>query len=187
MIQGLIIAGGMSTRFGKDKLLYTLDNGRPMLLQAALNMRGAIAATQVILNRDREYLCDEFYARGIGVNISENAHLGMGHTIADGIRATCDASGWVIALGDMPFVKAETLLSVKEAIENGAQIAVPVHDGKRGHPVGFSSALRFELLSLQGDVGAREILQRHKGEITYLKCGDPGVHFDVDVPEDLSV
>ena len=76
-------------------------------------------------------------------------------------------------------------MRIKQAIENGAYIVVPVYQGKRGHPVGFSSLFRQALLSLQGDVGAREILRQHADEITYLECDDPGVLFDVDVPEDL--
>lgn len=187
MIQGLILAAGKSTRFGSDKLLVKLDSGRPMVLQSALNMRESITETLVLLNRDRDTICDDCRAHNISTEISENSHLGMGHTIVDGINATSNASGWVIALGDMPFVKPETVLKVRQAIDNGAAIVVPIHDGKRGHPVGFSSAFKCELLSLQGDAGAREILHKHKNIITYLDCDDPGVHFDVDVPDDLSV
>ncbi|MDH5217967.1 MAG: nucleotidyltransferase family protein [Gammaproteobacteria bacterium] len=185
MIQGLILAAGKSTRFGNDKLVYKLDNGRPMVLQSALNMRESITETLVLLSRDRETICGECRAHNIATVISENSHLGMGHTIADGIKATSNASGWVIALGDMPFLNPETLLRVKQTIENGATLVVPIYKGKRGHPVGFSSAFKSELLSLQGDTGARELLRKHKNKITYLACDDSGVHRDIDVPEDL--
>jgi molybdenum cofactor cytidylyltransferase len=57
----------------------------------------------------------------------------------------------------------------------------PLFDGERGHPVGFSKALGHQLMSLQGDTGAREILITHTPKLIIVD--DPGCVMDVDTPQ----
>ena len=95
------------------------------------------------------------------------------------------ASGWVVALADMPRIAQATLLGVADAIAEGALIAAPVYRGARGHPVGFSGRLRDELLALKGDEGARAVLKRHHADIRLLEVDDAGVLFDIDRKEDV--
>jgi molybdenum cofactor cytidylyltransferase len=52
--------------------------------------------------------------------------------------------------------------------------------------VGFSAALRDELLALDGDTGARAILERHAGLIVQVRSDDPGIFVDIDTPQDLA-
>ncbi|MGH7179104.1 MAG: nucleotidyltransferase family protein, partial [Tepidisphaeraceae bacterium] len=92
---------------------------------------------------------------------------------------------WLIALADMPFVSPETLRTVIRHLEAGATITAPSFNGQRGHPVGFGRSLYGELIALEGDVGAREVLARHANKLKILVCTDPGICRDVDTPEDL--
>lgn len=125
-------------------------------------------------------------ACGCGVVESERTGRGMGASLAAAIAAAGDAGGWVVALGDMPCIRPATIARVRRAIEGGALIAAPAsRDGRRGHPVGFAASLRGELEALDGDRGARELLRRHGATVALLRCDDPGIHFDVDVREDL--
>src|SRR4051794_19398893 len=103
----------------------------------------------------------------IGCEILETDRTsrGLGASLAAGVEAASSASGWVVALGDMPRVRPRTFAAVKAALEKGATIAAPFHRGKRGHPVGFSSSLRSELIALDGDVGARGVLEAHANEV----------------------
>ncbi len=114
----------------------------------------------------------------------ELADLGMGHTLAEGVRATADAAGWVVALGDMPALQASTVAAVVRALADGASIAAPWHKGRRGHPVGFAAHWRDALMRLHGDAGARELLHAHAHEITAVPVDDPGCLQDLDTPAD---
>ena len=111
---------------------------------------------------------------------------GMGASLAAGVAATPDATGWIVALGDMPFVKPLTIAAIVDKIEKGALIAAPVYQGIRGHPVGFSASLKAELMALDGDEGARSVLAAHRDAIEVLIVADEGVSADVDVPDDLA-
>jgi molybdenum cofactor cytidylyltransferase len=87
----------------------------------------------------------------------------------------------------MPFVQSASIRAVTRRLEQGASIAAPTFEGRRGHPVGFSHRWRKDLLALSGDTGAASILHDHPGSLVLTLCEDPGVLMDVDVHSDLPV
>lgn len=109
--------------------------------------------------------------------------LGMGFSIATGVAARPDASGWLVLPGDMPLVRPRTLAAVAEALGQHA-VVFAQHRGRRGHPVGFSAELFSELVHLQGDEGARRLVARYPS--VGIEVDDPGVLVDVDTAEDLA-
>ena len=109
----------------------------------------------------------------------------MGHSIACGVAASRQAEGWIIALADMPWVRARTIGRLRDALAGGAALVAPSHAGRRGNPVGFSCSYRDELLALRGDRGARGILARDQAVLSSVECNDPGVLRDVDTPAAL--
>jgi len=108
--------------------------------------------------------------------------LGMGFSIAAGVAARPDANGWLVLPGDMPMVQTATLLAVASALEHHP-VAYAQHRGRRGHPVGFSTELYSELVTLSGDEGARRLVARYPAH--GVEVDDPGVLIDVDTEADL--
>lgn len=108
--------------------------------------------------------------------------LGMGYSIAAGVAARSDASGWLILPADMPMIQTSTLRQVADELDGNA-IAYAQHRGLRGHPVGFSAELYSELVMLTGDEGARRLLARYPA--MGVEVDDPGVLLDVDTEDDL--
>ncbi|HZE90869.1 MAG TPA: nucleotidyltransferase family protein [Rhizobacter sp.] len=114
---------------------------------------------------------------------SENSHaLGMGYSIAAGVAACSEASGWLVLPADMPMVEAGTLQAVGRELEHHS-IVYAQHRGRRGHPVGFAAELYTELVMLTGDDGARRLLARYPSHA--VEVDDPGVLLDVDTEADL--
>jgi molybdenum cofactor cytidylyltransferase len=108
--------------------------------------------------------------------------LGMGFSIAAGVAARPDATGWLVLPGDMPMVQTSTLLAVASALEHHP-VAYAQHRGRRGHPVGFSTELYSELVTLSGDEGARRLVARYPAH--GVEVDDAGVLIDVDTEADL--
>jgi len=109
----------------------------------------------------------------------------MGHSLAAGIAALPSALSYVvIALADMPFVQRSTLEQLQARMETAAanEIVQPQFDGRSGHPVGFGSGHFAALSELEGDVGARAVLKRHRRHVTHVAVNDPGVLRDIDRP-----
>ena len=126
-----------------------------------------------------------FEAEGVVVRTCPDAHLGMARSFLCGIDASRDADGWIIGLGDMPFVRALTIRAVAAQVAHSGRIAVPSYEGKRGHPVGFGHLYRDELLKLDGDEGARSVIARHAPDVEIVDCDDPGILRDIDTAADL--
>lgn len=111
------------------------------------------------------------------------AGLGMGYSIASGVSASSDASGWLVLPGDMPLVQPETLLAVAAQLGEHP-VAYAQYKGRRGHPVGFSAELYSELVTLTGDEGARRLLARYPAFA--VNVNDAGVLVDIDTVDDLA-
>lgn len=119
--------------------------------------------------------------------VNTGAQRGIGSSIAAGIQASAAARGWVIALADMPWIELATIRQVHQALATGASMVAPLHAGRRGHPVGFSSIWQAQLSNLDGDSGAREMLAENSSSLTLIETDDAGVVRDIDHPRDLDM
>lgn len=183
-IRGLLLCGGKASRFGGDKLLA---GDPPIVAEAARNLKDALGNALAVIPLGKAGLRSVLEGAGCEVLETDRTTQGMSGSLAAGVEATEGARGWIVALGDMPRVRGATIRDIAHALGEGAVIAAPVDArGRRGHPVGFAEALRDELLSLEGDVGARSVLARHAGEIRALPTDDAGIFIDIDTADDLA-
>ena len=184
-IVGILLAAGSGSRYGGDKLLARLPDGVPIGVRSLRNLRSVIAEVIAVTRPEDDALRTALHSERAQIEICPRANDGMGASLAHGIRASQDADGWIVALGDMPRIRTATIRAIADAIAAGALIAAPTYHGTRGHPVGFSAELRAALAALSGDQGARDVLRAHAGDLTLVACDDPGVLADIDTPADL--
>ncbi len=177
---GILLAAGRSRRFGGDKLLHPLPDGTPMVLASANALRAVLPRVIAVVRADHPELAALLAAHRIETVVAAQADAGMGASLAAGVAATAQAPGWLIALGDMPFIQPHTVARVVNELQRGAPLAAPSYQGRRGHPVGFSAKYREPLLELGGDEGARALLQQNADDLVLIECGDKGVLRDID-------
>lgn len=183
-IVGLLLAAGSATRFGSDKLRHPLPHGVSIAVQAARQLRPEVSRVIAVVRPAIAELSKSLQDEGCDVVVCENADDGMGASLACAARAAGDADGYLIALGDMPFVRRTSIAAVRAALEAGAPLAAPFFRARRGHPVGISARFREQLLALRGDEGAKQFLST--AAIVKIPVGDPGVVRDIDTPGDLA-
>jgi molybdenum cofactor cytidylyltransferase len=184
-IAGILLAAGHSGRYGGDKRVAELPGGPALAVAAARTLRAALPWTVAVVRPDDGPLSALLADQGLEPCPCPAAGLGMGHSLACGVAATRGADGWLIALADMPWVRPQTLHRLITALAGGAPLAAPYHRGRRGHPVAFSRGFRDALLGLQGDRGARGLVEDAAGDLVRVECDDPGVLSDIDTPTDL--
>ncbi len=176
-------------RFGSNKLLAPMPGaaGCAVASCAARNLVDGAGNALAVIPPGAGALRAVLERAGCEVIESERTARGMGASLAAAVAASGRADGWIVALGDMPRIAPATIAAVRRALVEGAAIAAPVTaGGMRGHPVGFSAALRSELAALDGDVGAREVIARHRSALREVPSGDPGILLDLDTPGQLA-
>ncbi len=184
-IVGLLLAAGSATRFGSDKLSHRLPHGVTIAVQAARHMRSVVPKAFAVVKPGAERLA-EALSEYCEIVVCDNAADGMGASLACAARAAGKADGYLIALADMPFVRASSIAAVRDAIASGAPLAAPYFRARRGHPVGISGDFFEQLVAAKGDEGARQLLCANESRLVKIPVGDPGVIRDIDTPEDLS-
>lgn len=183
-----MLAAGSGSRFGGGKLLAAYGSG--LLLHGALAAAFAapVRGVTVVTGADADAVAAAaraFDPRVRIVHASDHAE-GMGASLRTGIASLpSDASGAFVFLGDMPRVPHGVAQSLADAVRMGAPAAAPTFGGRRGNPVLLGRELFPGLLALQGDEGARRILQSLGDRLALVEAPDDGVLFDVDQKSDL--
>lgn len=187
MITGILLAAGAGRRFGPgaQKLLATLPDGRTVVQAAAANLLQACGRVIAVTRRD-ERLVRALDDAGCHVIVNPHADEGMGTSLAAGVAASAEASGWLIALGDMPFIQPATIRAILEAPGEQDAIVIPVFNGRRGHPVRFARRFEPALRQLGGDRGARTLIEQYLSAVVQIETTDAGVIADIDTPADLA-
>ena len=188
-VVGVLLAAGSGSRFGGDKLLAKLVDGRPLASAALSALAAGVDAVIAVVRPGDAALQALLGESGALVAVCVNAADGMGASLACGVREVQqrfpDARGAIIALADMPWLSPSTVACIAAALRRGAVLAAPTHGGVRGHPVAIGAGYFAELQTLSGDVGAKKLLVAHAAEIELIAVDDPGVLRDVDTQSDL--
>lgn len=184
-IVGILLAAGRGRRFGGDKLEHLLPDGTPLAVAAANNLRPACDRLIAVLRPGAERLAELLSTAGCETLVCHQADSGMAHSLACAVRATHDASAWIVALADMPFISPGSHQRVAAALRYGASLAATEFHGQRGHPVGFARHWFVPLSQLTGDQGAKSILQTPGAAMTLCPVDDCGVLKDIDRRSDL--
>ena len=158
----------------------------PIAVQAARQLKNELDTVVAVVRPGAGPLAEALRKEGCQVAVCENAEEGMGASLACAVRMAGELDGYLVALADMPFVRRTTIAAIREALEAGAPLAAPYFRARRGHPVAFSKSFYKELLTLEGDEGAKRLLAAHAGALKKIPVGDPGVIRDIDTPGDLA-
>ena len=185
---GILLAAGRGRRFDphglRNKLLQPLDDGTPVVVASARNLLSVLPRVIAVVPPQDGGVADALRALGCEVTTCEDADSGMAASLVQAITVSLpQADAWLVALGDMPFVSPLTLRALLAALADGADIAAPLCEGRRGNPVAFGAVHLPALLALEGEVGARPLLKAMP--VRDVTVDDPGIFRDIDTPADL--
>lgn len=193
MPAAIVLAAGASKRFGAHKLSQPLSIAgieKPVVVHTLLQWLKVFDHCFLVMRPDDKQLLNAISALSaskrsmVQLIEADQAEAGMAFSLRNGVSAAADAPGWVIGLADMPWIPAKALQRVASSIQSGASLAAPFYQGERGHPAGFSRQWYAALMALEGDKGARAILQR-SDQLQRIDCDKPGVVRDIDTPADI--
>lgn len=180
-ISVILLAAGDSKRFQGNKLLH-LVKGRP-LFTYAMDLIEALEVDEKIVVTQYEPIA--IYARNRGIKVVYNeGNVEIGSSIKKGVEVSSAAHDLLFLTGDTPYLKLTTLEKLIESHkEKDPLITCSRNKGKYIQPNLFSHKLRRELLSLEGKIGGKQIIQRHSGAIQGVEISDEEC-FDIDTRKD---
>ena len=182
-IGGIVLAAGEGKRFGGCKQVARLD-GRPLLEHAVRAMLAvpSISPVVVVLGAHADAVLEKVDLSGTDVVVCDGWAGGQSASLQAGVAALGDIEAAVVTLGDQPFISSEVIAGVLD--HRGRHLAVrATYDGRPGHPVLLERRLLDHVIELDGDTGARPLLE---GDHVYpWEVGRMCDPIDIDTPERL--
>lgn len=183
----ILLGAGLGSRYraqsDSDKLLAPSRAGdphsMPVLLASLHNLQGVAEELVVVVRADNAALIERLNEQPCRLQRVETN--GLGHSLAQAVRAHPAERGWLVALGDMPYVGRDTLRAVAAAI-HPQRLVAPAYQDQLGHPRGIGSAYREHLLALDGERGGQMLFQGDA--VQRLALDDPAILRDIDRPGD---
>jgi molybdenum cofactor cytidylyltransferase len=190
-IAAVILAAGRSTRMGGPNKLLAEIGGKSLVRIVAEQVLASKAASVIVVT-GHQAADVEKALHGLKVDFVYNPDFvdGLASSVKTGIAAVpAKADGAMVCLGDMPLIDAHLIdrLIAAFAPDRGGLIALPVSDGRRGNPVLWSRRFFTELMTLDGDIGARHLIAKHGEAVAEVPVEGHSAFLDIDTPQALEV
>jgi molybdenum cofactor cytidylyltransferase len=188
-IGAVVLAAGLSSRMGADNKLLAEVGGKPMVRHAVeAALASAAEAVVVVTGHTGDAVRDAVGKLAVTFVDNPDFSKGLSTSLKHGLRALPeDIDGAVILLGDMPGVSAaliDRLIAAFDPSEDRA-ICVASRGGQRGNPVLWARRFFPEILAIEGDVGARQLMGQYGEMVCEVEAADDAPLTDIDTPEAL--
>jgi molybdenum cofactor cytidylyltransferase len=188
LLAAVILSAGASSRMGRPKALLPYREGTFLEHLIQVTRHSRIGVTRVVLGAGAETIQSVAKLDPSGVVLNPDWELGQLSSIWTGIRSLegIDTDGIVLCPVDHPLVSARLVSDLVDRFyDEKKAIVLPTYNGKRGHPVIFSSQLYNELLAAPADLGARSVVWAHSADVLEVPTDEEGVILNLNDPDML--
>jgi len=187
MLAAVILSGGASRRMGSPKALLSYQ-GRPFLEHLlAVVHHPKIGLRRVVLGAHAAPIAKEVNLASDEIVINEQWQEGQLSSIQAALRSfPTETDGIILLLIDHPLISSVLVGELIDSFySSGKSIVLPVYDGRRGHPVIFSSALYQELADAPLETGARSVVWAHADDVQVVQTNEEGCVLNLNDPDTL--
>jgi molybdenum cofactor cytidylyltransferase len=189
MISGILLAAGESRRMGSPKALL-LYQGQTFIERICTAFLTAGVDELIVVLGARAAELRQALPLHPSLRTVENPRYFQGQlsSLMTGIGALSPASeAAVVNLVDHPLVTAETIKALIASFRAAPlPLLIAAYQGRRGHPVLFSSQVYGEILAAPLDQGAKVVVRKDPSRVRELQLDDPGILADIDTPQDYA-
>ena len=186
-ISAILLAAGLSKRMNNDNKLIKKINGQILINLSLKNiLTSSIDEVIVVLGHQKEII-EKIISKNKKIKIINNKNYknGLASSIKLGLNhLNKNTEAFFICLGDMPFVESKIYNQMIE-FKNNNEIIIPTYDGQKGNPVLFSKSFKEKIMSIDGDLGAKKIIEANKNKIFFLEISDKSILKDFNYSNDF--
>jgi molybdenum cofactor cytidylyltransferase len=176
MLAAVILSGGSSSRMGSPKALLTYQGKAFLDHLLEITIHPKIGVRRVVLGAHAEPIARAIELAGDEIVINHEWEKGQLSSILAAVRSLpAGTDGMLLFLIDHPLISGNLVDGVIEDFYSSqAPIVLPTYQGRRGHPVLFSSRLYRELESAPMETGARAVVWAHASDVREFQTIEEG-------------
>lgn len=187
MISAILLAAGESRRMGSPKALLHYQGQTFIEHSCTAFLTAGVDELIVVLGARAEEIGRALPSHpALRSVVNPRYFQGQLSSLMIGIGALSpESEAAIVNLVDHPMVSTETIKAVLDSFRaDPLPIVIASYQGKRGHPVLFSSQVYGEILAAPLDQGAKVVVRKDLTRVRELPLDDPGILADIDTPED---
>jgi molybdenum cofactor cytidylyltransferase len=198
MISAIMLAAGLSSRMNGENKLTKQINGIPLINHSLKNILGSSVNEIIVVVGYEKNILKKIIVENKKIKIIYNKDYknGIASSIKIGIKnISKKTEAFFISLGDMPnvnqnvynkLIKARNKYNKKLKVQHKKEIIIPTHKGKNGNPILFSKYMKNKIMKIEGDAGAKSLIELNMNKILKIPFKNDGIVLDFDKPEDFN-
>ena len=188
MISSILLAAGQSKRMTRENKLVKKIQGIPLIKHSVKNILASSIDELIIVIGHQKEIIKKLIDKNEKIKFVFNKDFesGMASSIKAGLNHLSeDTEAFFICLGDMPMVNKDIFnLLIKS--KNNREIIVPTYKNKQGNPILFSKSMKKKIMTIEGDTGAKKILELNKDKILNIETNDPSIKKNFNTLDNFS-
>ena len=188
MISAILLAAGQSKRMNGENKFTKKIQGIPLIKHSIKNILfSSIDELIVVLGYQKEIIEKLINKhKKIKFVFNKDFESGMASSIKTGLNnLSKKTEAFFICLGDMPLINQDVYNQLIRS-RNNKEIIVPTYKGQQGNPILFSKSMKSIIISIEGDIGAKKILEQNKDKILKVKIDNINITKDFNTKDDFN-
>ena len=174
MISAILLAAGQSKRMNGENKLVKKFQGSPLIKHSIENiLKSSVNELIIVLGYQKEII-EKIIEKNNKIKLvfNKNFKNGMSSSIKTGLNfLSKESQSFFVCLGDMPLVNFNIYNQlIKYKKKNN--IVIPTYNGQQRNPVLFSISMKEKIMHIDGDLGAKKILEFNNDKLLNVEIDD---------------
>ena len=187
MISAILLAAGQSKRMCGENKLTKIINNKPLIKHSIKNILDSNIDELIVIVGYQEEIIKKLISKNEKIKIISNKNFknGMASSIKEGLKHLSKKTEYFfICLGDMPNINKQIYNNLIKS-RNNHQIIIPAYKGQRGNPVLFDKSMKEVVINIEGDSGAKKIINMYEDKTFIFETNDQSIIQDFNTQQNF--